>query len=644
MAFYDDETIENVRAANDIVDVIGSVVHLKKTGSNYMGLCPFHNEKTPSFSVSEQKQMFHCFGCGVGGNVYTFLMKYDNLTFPEAVQSLAERAGITLPEREMTSEERRKADLRTKLLELNKDAAVYFYRALRNKSGETALKYFRDRQLSDETMKNFGLGYSLPYRDDLYKYLKAKGYDDSLIRQSGLCRFDEKYGMQDLFWNRVMFPIMDISGKVIAFGGRVMGDAKPKYLNSPEGPAFSKSHNMYGLNIARSSKKTYMILCEGYMDVIALHQAGYTNACASLGTSLTDGHCILLKRMKKPVYISYDMDGAGVKAARRAIPMLHAAGIDTKVIHMEPYKDPDEFMKGLGPDEYEKRVAEAENGFFFLARKAAEEHDLSDPGDKTRFMQDVAQILLILNPGMERSNYLAAFAEKYGVREADLNGLLIEAASEESARRTAAARRHEMQEKRAPAKGQRPGSAAVQRGRGGADGFRDRAPDDGLPMQIDETIHYDDGGQEESAYVPEGIKKSERMLLSWIAFSPGILQTIAPSIGEDDFEEGVLRQVYSELVREITETGAAVPAKAVNLFTDVESQTEVGSIFSSGVEEIKDEKDREKALRETLVRVKQQRIDALGTGPHAAEASTFRTLVDERKKLDALKKLRIPIT
>ncbi len=620
MSFYDEETIENVRSANDIVDVIGQYVHLTKRGSSYVGLCPFHNEKTPSFNVSADKQMFHCFGCGVGGNVYTFLMKYDNLSFPEAVQSLAERAGITLPERQMTSEERRLADRRTKLLALNKDAAVYFYRALRNHDGEAALEYFKKRALSDETMKNFGLGYSLPYRDDLYKYLKSKGYDDDLIRSSGLCRFDEGYGMHDLFWNRAMFPIMNLNGKVIAFGGRVMGDAKPKYVNSPESPVFDKSRNMYGLNIAKNAKRPYLILCEGYMDVIALHQAGFDNACASLGTSLTEGHCLLLKRYKKPIYLSYDSDGAGVKAARRAIPMLHDVGLETKVIHMDPYKDPDEFMKGLGPEEYEKRVQAAENGFFFLVRKLSEEYDLSDPGAKTSFMKGVAELLLTLNAGMERSNYLTAIAAKYGVREADLNDLLISVATEQSRHRAAIERQKEKAESR---RSESPMTNVNHEDRTG--------PPPSNP----------EGGEAEPRRIPEGIRQSERMLLSWFAARPAILSVLSPYIGEDDFEEEVFRQVYEELVQEITETGSAVPAKVVNLFDDLEAQSEVGKIFSAGIEDMADPKDREKALRETLIRVKQERIDSLGRGPGAAEQGTFRTLMEEKKKLDALRKLNL---
>lgn len=339
MPYYSDELIEEVRSRNDIVDVIGGYVRLKKKGGTYFGLCPFHNEKTGSFSVSPNKQMYYCFGCGAGGNVFTFLMQYENFTFGEAMQSLADRVGIELPKQEMTSAQRREADRRTRLLEINKEAAKYFYMLLRSPRGQKAYQYFKKRELSDETMQKFGLGYSDQYSDDLYRYLRKKGYDDDILKDSGLITIDEVRGGHDKFWNRAMFPIMDVHNRVIGFGGRVMGDGEPKYLNSPETRIFDKSRNLYGLNIARTTRKNQLLLCEGYMDVIALHQAGFDNAVASLGTALTSGHANLLKRYTKEVYLTYDSDGAGVKAALRAIPILKEVGIVTKVINMRPYKD-----------------------------------------------------------------------------------------------------------------------------------------------------------------------------------------------------------------------------------------------------------------------------------------------------------------
>ena len=280
--YYPDELIEEIRMKNDIVDVISGYVRLQKKGSNHFGLCPFHNEKSPSFSVSGPKQMYYCFGCGAGGNVITFLMEYENYSFQEAVKALADRAGVALPQMEYSQEARKADSRRAKLLEVNKEAAKYFYYQLRARQGSIGYQYLKDRQLSDETMNRFGLGYSNKYSDDLIKYLKSKGYTEDLIRDSGLCNVDEKHGMYDKFWNRVMFPIQDINHRVIGFGGRVMGDAKPKYLNSPETEIFDKSRNLYGLNFARTSRKGNIILCEGYMDVIALHQAGFNQAVATL--------------------------------------------------------------------------------------------------------------------------------------------------------------------------------------------------------------------------------------------------------------------------------------------------------------------------------------------------------------------------
>ena len=334
MPYYPEEIIEEVRSRNDIVDIISGYIKLKKSGNSYFGLCPFHGEKTPSFHVIPDRQMYHCFGCGVSGNVYTFVMEYENYTFREAVEMLADRAGIALPKMEYSKEAKAEAERKNTLLEINKLAANYFYYQLRQPQGQQGYEYLKKRKLSEETMKRFGLGYSNKTSDDLYRYLKDnKGYQDSILRESGLFTYSER-GVFDKFWNRVMFPIMDANSRVIGFGGRVMGDGEPKYLNSPETKIFEKSRNLYGLNYARTARKGYMLLCEGYMDVIALHQAGFTNAVASLGTALTERHASLLKRYTDTVILTYDSDGAGVKAALRAIPMLRAVGISTKVLNM----------------------------------------------------------------------------------------------------------------------------------------------------------------------------------------------------------------------------------------------------------------------------------------------------------------------
>ncbi len=377
--YYAEDVIEEVRSRNDIVSVISEYVKLQRKGSSYFGLCPFHNEKSPSFSVSPDKQMYYCFGCGAGGNVFTFIQEYENYSFPEAMKFLAERAGITLLEKEYSQEERRAQDLRTRILNVNKMAAKYYYYQLRTENGRQAMEYLKNRRLSDETIRSFGLGYSNKYSNDLYLYLKKQGVSDELLRESGLMNVDERNGMYDKFWNRVIFPIMDVNNRVIGFGGRVMGDGKPKYLNSPETAVFDKSRNLYGLNVARTARKKSMLVCEGYMDVISMHQAGFKNSVASLGTALTTQHASLLKRYTDEVILTYDSDGAGIKAALRAIPMLKAAGISTRVLHMNPYKDPDEFIKTLGPEVFQERMDQAENSFLFEISILERYFDMHDP-------------------------------------------------------------------------------------------------------------------------------------------------------------------------------------------------------------------------------------------------------------------------
>ena len=427
---YSDDIIEEVRMKNDIVDVISQYVKLTRKGSSYFGLCPFHNEKTPSFSVTPSKQMYYCFGCGAGGNVYNFIMEYENYSFGEALSHLADRAGVELPKIEYSREAREKAEQRAALLEINKLAAQYFYYQLRREGGKTAYGYLTGRGLSEETIRKFGLGYSDKYSDDLYKYLKGKGYSDELLRESGLFNVDERRGMYDKFWNRVIFPIMDVNNRVIGFGGRVMGDGEPKYLNSPETKLFDKSRNLYGLNFVHGKQSEGMIICEGYMDVISLHQAGFTNAVASLGTALTAGHAALIKRYVNEVYLTYDSDEAGTKAALRAAPILREAGVTTRVIRMEPYKDPDEFIKNLGAEAFEERIRKARNSFMFGLEMLEKGYDLNAPEGKTEFLREAARRLARFEEEIERDNYIEAVAKTYHGGYVELMKLVVKVAVE----------------------------------------------------------------------------------------------------------------------------------------------------------------------------------------------------------------------
>ena len=557
--YYSEDLIEEVRMKNDIVDVISGYVRLQKKGSSYFGLCPFHNEKSPSFSVSRSKQMYYCFGCGAGGNVFTFLMEYENLSFVEAVQLLADRAGVELPKMEYSKEAKERADLKTTLLEINKAAAQYFYVQLKSEQGRIGYEYLKKRELSDETIKAFGLGYSNKYSDDLYRYLRSKGYSEDLIRQAGLISTDEKHGVYDKFWNRVMFPIMDVNSRVIGFGGRVMGEAKPKYLNSPETPVFDKSRNLYGLNRARSSRKPYFLLCEGYMDVIALHQAGFTNAVASLGTALTPGHASLIKRYVREVYLTYDSDEAGTRAALRGVPILKDAGISAKVIRMDPYKDPDEFIKNLGAEEFERRIADARNGFLFSLEILERDYDMNSPEGKTAFFREAARRLIGFEDELERNNYIEAVAKIYQISAESLKKLVTKTAIQDGFAKPV----------------ERPKSTSEQK-----------------------TAKKEDAG-----------KTAQKVLLTWMIEEPKLFQVIGKYIHPDDFTEELFRTV-AELMYRQYEQGELNPAKILNHFTEEEEHREAASLFHTKIRELSTKGEREQALKETILRVKSNSIDA----------------------------------
>jgi len=561
--FYSDDVIEEVRSRNDVVDLIGNYIKLTKKGSSYFGLCPFHNEKSPSFSVSRDKQMYYCFGCGAGGNVFTFVMEYENYTFVEAVKYLAERAGIKLPEMEVSEEQKRIQSQRQRLLDIHKMAARYFYYQLKSKNGANALAYFEKRCLSKETIAHFGLGFSNPYRDDLYQFLRSKGYDDGILKASGLVTMDEKYGAHDKFWNRVMFPIMDVNNKVIGFGGRVLGDGTPKYLNSPETLLFDKSRNLYGLNFARTSRQPFMIICEGYMDVIAMHQAGFTNAVASLGTAFTLQHGILLKRYTEEVRLAYDSDEAGVKAALRAIPILRSAGLRIRIIHMNPYKDPDEFIKNLGIEAFKERIDEAENSFMFEVSILERSYNLGDPEGKTRFFNEVAKQLLNFEQELERNNYIEAIARKYGITFENLQKLV-----------------------------NRYGLTLPER-----EVRREERP----------AIRKENAG---GGY-PEALLASQKLLLTWLVNDVSLFKKIKPWLEWEDFVHPVYQRVCRAVYESIETTGQIVPGQIINLFQEKEEQKLVAAIFNSDIAGIDDKNAREKALTETVVRIKRYHLDEL---------------------------------
>ena len=588
--YYPDEVIEEVRSSNNIVDIIGGYVRLQKKGSSYFGLCPFHNEKSPSFSVSPNKQMYYCFGCGAGGNVFTFIMEYENRTFPEAVKILADRAGIALPEAELTEEQKRERNKRQLLLEINKTAANYFYYQLNGDQGQQAREYLENRRLSKETQIHFGLGYASKYSNDLYLYLKKKGYQDQILKETGLLTYDEKRGAHDKFWNRVMFPIMDVNNRVIGFGGRVMGDGMPRYLNSPETMLFDKSRNLYGLNYARTSRKPYMIICEGYMDVIAMHQAGFTNAVASLGTAFTAQHSVLLKRYTQEVRLAYDSDGAGQKAALRAIPILKSAGINVRVIHMDPYKDPDEFIKNLGTEAFQERIDAAESSFMFEISVLEKNYKQSDPEGRASFMKAMARRLLEFPQELERNIYIDAIAGRYGIASEELKRMVNSFGASMSREQVEAAIYQQQEREEMPAK---------------------------------KRVEKEDS-----------VLTAQKFFLTWLIEEPSIYDKTKDYINEDDFVEPLYHHVAALVFEELRATGQVMPARILNQFEDVEEQKTAASLFNTRLKTDDDPAVREKALNETVKRIKKNSLELKSRS--VREIADLQKIIKEKAQLQKL--------
>ena len=588
--YYPEEVIEEIRMINDIVEVVSGYVKLQKKGSSYFGLCPFHNEKSPSFSVSPGKQIYYCFGCGAGGNVISFVMQYENYTFQEAVKFLAQKAGIQLPEAEYSEETRKKENKRARLLQVNKEAATYFFHQLRSENGRAGWQYLKKRELSDETIRKFGLGFANMTSNDLVKFLKSKGYEDEVIRDAGLATFDEKFGFHDKFWNRVMFPIQDINHRVIGFGGRVMGDGKPKYLNSPETPVFDKSRNLYGLNIARTARKNQIILCEGYMDVITMHQAGFSQAVASLGTAFTEGQASLLKRYTDEVILSYDSDGAGVTAALRAISILKEAGMTGRVLNLEPYKDPDEFIKNCGQEAFQKRLDEAENTFFFEIRMLQKDYNMQDPESKTKFYREIARKLCGFSEEVERENYIQAVAQRYQISVENLRRLVL--------------------------------SYAMQTG-------------------YAQPVERPKSGIRKKNTAEEGVRRSQRLLLTWLTDMPSLYPKIKKFITPEDFTEELYRRVAEKLFDQL-ERKTMDPAGIIGMFEEEEEQRMAAEVFSTKLTQLSNRQEREKAFHDIVLAVKENSYEQYLAGS-GSDVNALKGVIEGKKALEELDKTHISI-
>ena len=552
---YSDELVEEIRSRNDIVSVIGEHVRLKRAGTQYVGLCPFHSEKTGSFYVSPDKQLYYCFGCHAGGNVITFTMQYLNASFSESLQMLADRAGIQLPKDSYTERAAAADDRRERLLEILRKAAAYYMYMLSTKKGEIGLAYLKKRDLTDETIKGFGLGYAGKYSDELYRYLRKLGYSDELLKDTGLFQYTER-GVSDRFWNRVMFPICDVRGRVIGFGGRVMGDGKPKYVNSADCMIFNKRLNLFGLQTARAKGRERILLCEGYMDVISLHQAGFQNAVASLGTALTEEQARLLSRYTREVDLMYDSDGPGIGAAMRAIPILTGAGLAVKVVDLNPYKDPDEFIRGLGAGEMAKRIGGGLNSFLFLSDRWKTEYDLTDPKGKTDFEHRLAREILESFPDeIERNNYTESVCGRHMI---DLRAMKRTIAQYAAGGITPRTYETPARERRATQK---------------------------MP-------------KEESA------KQPQRLMLSFLAAYPDAYSASRSYISGKDFTDPFLRKVADILYGQI-EAGEISEAALLNHFTELEEQRTAAAVFHDTVA-VRDQQELDRAFTDTVLRLMKQ--------------------------------------
>ena len=520
-------------------------------------------------------------------------MEYENYTFGEALKHLADRAGVELPQIEYSKEVREKAQERAELLEINKQAAQYFYYQLRTEKSAQGYQYLTGRGLSEETMRKFGLGYSDKFGGGLYQFLKSKGYGDDRLRESGLFNVDERHGMYDKFWNRVIFPIMDVNNRVIGFGGRVMGDGKPKYLNSPETKIFDKSRNLYGLNVARTTRRKYLILCEGYMDVISMHQAGFTNAVASLGTALTSGHASLLKRYTQEVLLLYDSDEAGVRAALRAIPILREAGVNSRVVNLRPYKDPDEFIKNLGAEAFEERLEQASDSFMFRVSIAESEFPMEEPQGQNRFFERCAEMLLELKDELERNLYIEAIVKKYrgqyGISVEDLRKRVNTLALK--------------------------GTPAERR-------IQPKKSQEGAPKKKKDSAS----------------DQAQKLMLTWIVTYPKIFDKVAQYLTPEDFVVPLYREVARMLFSQ-REEGEVNPARLLNSFTDSEEQREVASLFNATIH-LETPKEQDQAFADTLLRIKTESLAERNRNWNPTDMAGFQEIIKAKKELEELGRKR----
>lgn len=588
---YPREIIDEVRMQNDIVDVVSQYVPLKQKGSSFMGLCPFHHEKTPSFSVNREKQFYYCFGCGAGGNVITFLMQMDHCTFPEALKQLADRAHILLPEPEKSAAAVAVERLKDRLFQAHSAAGRFFYDTLQSPQGAEARVYLQKRRLDPRIIRKFGIGYSPDSYDALSRHLQEKGFTMEEIVKSGLALENKNGdGYHDRFRGRVMFPIFDAQGRGVGFGGRVLNKGEPKYLNSPETILFSKSRNLYGLNFAKEARRRELILVEGYMDMISIYQAGFHNVVASLGTAFNQEHARTLKRFADDVILLYDSDDAGTNAALRAIPVLVKAGFRVRVTQVPDGKDPDEFIKANGAAEFSKLLLNAVHYISFEIACSKRNYNLENPEHRVRFATEAAQILAKLESDIERNVYLGEVSRATGVEEDAIRNEIQKLMRREETE--AAPWREPMKPVTPQARGMAP--------------------------------------QKKTA---KGVLEAQRNLLFFCAQYEGLYEKLRDVLEESDFTEEAYRRLYDAIGQMWQESGNVFPADLVSRFEGAEEQKIVTEVFAVQLP-WESSADIEKAVNEQVRLLKRTKIDQMTA--NAVSAEELQRLMEAKRTLESL--------
>lgn len=559
MIRYSDEIIEEVRQNNDIVDIISQYVHLTRKGRNYFGLCPFHNEKSPSFSVSPDRQIFHCFGCGVGGNVYTFLMKIEGITFREALEQLAERANIQLPTLENNADTARE-ELKAKVYKVNEFTAEFYHQNLYKPVAKIAQEYVKKRRMNTETLEAYKIGYSGKF-DELYKALKSQGFGEKEILESGLVNKNDNGTYIDRYRNRLMFPICDARGKVIAFGGRVLDDSKPKYINSPENTVYSKGRHLFGLNVAKKDSAKKILIVEGYMDVISLHQRGITNVVGALGTALTEQQGWLLRRTTEQVILGFDADGAGQTAIARSMEILQKMGCDMRVLQIEGAKDPDEFIVKFGEGRFKLAIDNAISLVEFKVKNLKKELNPENTGDKIKFLNEIAKILSKVENTMEREIYIDKIAKGYNISKeaiyAEVNKLIYSGVKE----------------------------------------------DKKLQNQNREIRHIT-REQKDKGVIDETLKRRENTIIALLLdANTNIFKKIKEHIKPEDFKDEINRKIAKQLYEELEKSDANIN-KLIDTF-DEETKSHITMVMATDYEI----ENVNKAVEDILLKYEKEKLD-----------------------------------